>query len=1060
MPLLEIPVPNLLGGTSQQPPAQRAPGQVSACDNAALHVVNGLGKRQGSRHIAKLVDGLESARLVHFVDRDPAERYVMLVGERRLRVFSAADGTEYPVKVNGTATNAGRGLAGSGTPLNYLDPRTPGGVVDQDEDFVIGAGDWQTTVANSVTSYVTGRGPFNFGRRQSLTSVTADTVAEVGNGAAASVSDIWQDFGELSRAQVFSVYAKKSPNFACNDFELTIIDTGGVDEAYGARFDIDSNGVITVGAIVGPTGTFPPSADWSSYQHATVEDVGNGWYRCSVFLAYDQIDLLSDALLGIVGEPARVQVRFHTNAASPADKRILLFGGRLHHLEARVAATPDYVYPQPDLFRALTIADTTLFLNTEVTAAMDDVEGLSVDPARGFIVITRAIGSTTTAPRWTATIRYLLAAVPTVKTFTFTTTLASPRTDEDVAEGLRALIDADADLVATRNGNVIRVVTQATGATEQIRAVEVEDSQGNTMMVGIGSGVVNSEFFQVFTRRFTDLPLTMDSDMIIGITGDPERSADDYYVRFEGNATGSLVGGYWVESTRAGYHQDAGILTTLDAATMPQQVRRLQDDATGTITGVPNSIYFDVSPITWDQRLVGDERSNPEPSFVGAKIKDLFLYRGRLGFLADDNVVLSEAGEVFNFWRTTVLELVDTDPIDLSSGARESTTFRNAAATADSLLVFSDRRQFQVLGDPTLTPSSAQLAPVRSFESLLQCRPEDTGRGVAFARSDNAFSGLMEAALLRDDVQFRFDDLTVQAPRYIPGKALSLSHSSLVGLLIARSDANLADLYVHQSFHDDQENRLQSAVHRWRFDADCQVQGAGFFEAELLLVSERAQGWFLETLNTNTEILEESSGLPITLLDRRVDQGQVLLTYSGGPDETEITLPYEISETATMRVVDASTGLIVPIIDQGADSVTVLGDVTESDLFVGEVYEMAVTLSEPVIQDQSPRGGIVPRMGRPIHVNRLYLYLAETAFLQVEVAPDLRTPTTEEFTAAGLGTGLMLQGELTTFTGDAEFAMIGLSSELDVTLRNATPFPSYVQSARWEVVHRQRSGIA
>lgn len=1046
MPLVEVPIPNLLGGVSMQPPANRQPGQLERCDNALLHVVNGLGKRKGTRHLAQLIAGDESVRQVHFIDRGEGDRYVALIGERRLRVFSAESGIEFPVKVNGTSTDIGRGAEGTGTPVAYLDPRTPQGIVDQDEDFVIGAGDWLSAAANSVTSYVTGRGPFQFGRRQSTSSVTADTVAEVGNGAAASVSDIYQDFGEFGRLNALSVYVKKSSS-AISDIELSFIDNTAV-ATVSCVFSIDGAGVVTAGAVTG---------DLLETATAAVESAGNGWYRCSLRAAANLADFpIPNTILP--GSTRRIRIRFHTTGATPANKRALLFGVRCHDLSSFSEPLPSYVYARPDLFRALTIADSTLVLNTEKTVAMAATTGTSVNPARGFVFVRQPDGMLTGTPcQYHVTIRYLLAGVLTTKTFDFVGGAALQRTDLDIAEGLRALIDADADLVATRVGSVIRIVTAATGGADQVRAVEVKDSRGDTLMTGIGSGTANGQFFQIIINKFTDLPRIMDDDIIVAVTGDPERDKDDYYVRFVGNDTGNLVGGHWEESYRAGYNLDAGILTTLDATTMPYELSRLQDDATGTVTGVPNSIYFDVSPIDWDERLVGDELSNPEPSFVGERIQDLFFHRGRLGFLAADNVILSEAGEIFNFWRSTVLDLVDTDPIDVNAGSRDVTTFVNAVGTGDGLLVSSDRSQFQLLGDPTLTPASAQLVLVRSFELLGQARPADAGRGAIFAQYDGQFSNLLEFALLRDDSTYRVDELTVAAPRYLPGRAAQIEHSTLTGLTAVRLDDDASVLHVHQTFYDDAENRLQSAPHRWTFAPGTSIRGMGFIEAELLLVVERDDGWYLESMLTNSETLE--GGRHIVHLDRRADQDQLTVAYDGGTDTTTITAPWDLNAAATIQVVDAESGLLVPITGQGDDYVEVHGDLSGTDLYLGEQYTMDIGLSEPVLQAQSARGGIVALTGRPLDVHRLYLYVATTAFLRVVVEPDLRSSSAEEFSAAGLGTGLLLEGELNVFTGDADFAIIAQSTEADVSVENDTPFPSFIQSGRWEILSQQRTRL-
>jgi hypothetical protein len=1026
MALIEVPIPNLLGGVSQQPPANRQPGQVEACDNALLHVVNGAGKRKGSRHIAKLVDGLESVLTTHIINRDEFERYVVLLGERRARVFSALDGTEFPVFVNGTTTHAGRGETGSGAPINYLDPRTPDGVVDQDEDFVIGAGDWLTVAANSVTTYLAGRGPFRFGRRQSTSAVTADTVAEVGNDAAASVSDIYQTFGTFARRNLASVFIKKSSS-AINDVELVLSDATFARFA-GARFDISPSGVVTVGALVTTDG---------SNVTAEVETFPDGWYRASVRVSAS-VGLPPPGALGVT-EARRIRLRFHTNAATPANKRALLFGARLYDNVLSSQPVPDYVVDRSDLVRAVTVADTTFLLNTETTVApVGGSSGSGLGGGTRAVVFVKA-GGQTDVP-YTLVLRK--AGGPD-RTYTYTPATLANASTENIAAQLVILINAAGFFSAVSNVGSSFLIQNGTEALADIVA---HDGRGDTLLIAfLSSGG------QV--ARFTDLPLVLASGtqpiaQVVGTTADTE---DDFYVQFVLNNAGSTTDGHWEETTAP------AIPNTLDAASLPQALSRRQDDAAGTVTGVPNAVYFDVSPIAWDQRLVGSVASNPDPSFVGHKVRDVFLYRGRLGLLSEDNVILSEAGEVFNFFRTTVLDLPDTDPIDIDSGTRDVVLFRNAAATADSLLLFSDRHQFQLLGDPTLTPASAQLAPVRAFENLVQAHPVDTGRGVVFARFDQTFSGLMEANLLQDDLTFRFDDLSVQAPRFIVGAARELAHSSLMGLTVACAGQGQV-LYVHQSFRDDQENRLQSALHRWVFDDDTQVRGVGFLDTELRLIVERGEGWFLETVQTDTETTE--NGRPITYLDRRLDAGSVVRVYDGPTDTTTLTLPYDISPTADMRVVDAATGLMIPITGQGTDTLEVHGDVSASSLFIGEAYAMAITLSQPVIQAASPRGGLIPRTGRPLSVNRLYVYVSDTAFLECQVAESLRDTSSEEFSAAGLGTGLLLEGELTLVTGDADFSIIGLSTEFSATLRNETPFPSFIQSGRWEVLNHQRSVLS
>jgi len=1042
MPLIEVAIPHLLGGVSQQPPAGRQPGQVEAVDNALLHPVNGLTKRPGTRHLARLLPGLESVRLAHWINRDPVERYLVLAGERRVRVFSAEDGTEFQVKVNGTSTNAGRGRIGTGTPINYLDPRTSGGVVDQDEDFVIGAGDWLSVAGNSVTSYVAGRGPFNFGRRESLVTVNADTVAEVGNGAAATVSDIYQDFGTFAKLTALSVYAKKSSS-AISDFELTLVTTA--PETYGARFAVGADGVITLAAFRVPDGfggTVDSTVPGNVYA-ATVESVGHGWYRCTIYFS----DTFSGTVLPIVGTTRRLKIRFHTTGANPENKRLLLFGCRCHDIRGAIIPSlgpitltdtvPAYVHDRPDLFRALTIADSTYLLNTEQTVGA--TSGTSPAGPGGGITGGVFVKEATPNTIYKLTLR---ATDGTSTPYSFTTAAGGTDDTVDTVTGLVAAINAGGGLYTA--GSNIGSTFLITNGTKTLGSIAATDGQGDEQMIAFRTNGGR-------VTRFTDLPLQFgNNSTLVKIVGQDNSPTNDFYAKFVLTNPFAFEDGFWEETLAP------GIPFLLSAATLPQVLTRRQDNAAGTITGIPNAIYFDVSAVDWDDRLVGDTTTNPDPGFVGAKINDLFLFRGRLGFLSGDKLILSEAGEILNFWRTTVRDLPDTDPIELTS-LTQADKLLTAVATADDLIVSSDRRQFQLIAEPALTPSTAQLTPLRAFDFLASVRPADTSRGVVFARTDSGNTGLVETSRKGDDITPKFEELTLQAPRYIAGAARELVHSSLTGLTAIRAD-DPTIIYLHQTLLDEREERLQSALHRWTLHADALVRGLAFFDEVLRLVVERAEGWFLEEQPTGTELFE-ASGLPITSLDRRLDQDQLTRAYAGGPDETTLTLPYTIPAGVTMQVVDATSGLLVPIVSQTATTIVVSGDMTAVPLFGGERFDLAVTLSQPVVRDSLQSGSLLPRLSHPVNVHRLTLYLADTAILRVEIARSLRTATSEEFSAAGLGTGLLGMGQLNTFTGPAAFGVIALSTELSCTLKNITPFPSRVQAGRWEVLQHQRAPV-
>ena len=98
----------------------------------------------------------------------------------------------------------------------------------------------------------------------------------------------------------------------------------------------------------------------------------------------------------------------------------------------------------------------------------------------------------------------------------------------------------------------------------------------------------------------------------------------------------------------------------------------------------------------WGERTVGDLNSAPSPSFIGSKINNVFFFRNRLGFLANDNVVLSRVSEFFNFFPETVLSIIDSDPIDVAASHTKVAILKNAINMGEKLILFSDQTQFNL----------------------------------------------------------------------------------------------------------------------------------------------------------------------------------------------------------------------------------------------------------------------------------------------------------------------------------------------------------------------------
>lgn len=96
MGLVNGSFPSLSNGISQQPDSMRLPTQGISQVNGMSSLMDGLGKRPPTTHLAKLSNANGTDFYTHFIDRDSTEKYIVLIYKDHIQV-SGIDGTVYPV---------------------------------------------------------------------------------------------------------------------------------------------------------------------------------------------------------------------------------------------------------------------------------------------------------------------------------------------------------------------------------------------------------------------------------------------------------------------------------------------------------------------------------------------------------------------------------------------------------------------------------------------------------------------------------------------------------------------------------------------------------------------------------------------------------------------------------------------------------------------------------------------------------------------------------------------------------------------------------------------------
>lgn len=593
-------------------------------------------------------------------------------------------------------------------------------------------------------------------------------------------------------------------------------------------------------------------------------------------------------------------------------------------------------------------------------------------------------------------------------------------------------------------------------------------------------------------ERFEDLPPTAPHGYMIKVVGIPESSYDDYWVKFEAE-DGDFSRGVWVETVAP------GLKYKLDPTTMPILV--IRTDAGGFVvkaadgtaaTGVPNATSY-----LWSDRLVGDEDTNPTPSFVGStyystgpKINGLVYFQGRLGAISGENIIFSETGQFFNFFRTTVLDLLDTDSIDIASSSSKSGVIHAAIPFNRDLILWTPTNQSVLRTGEIFTPKSVSITPAADYENQSNlCRPVPSANSIFFTYNNGGYVGIRELvpqpAL---DGSYLANDLTTNVSRYIagsPGSLAASTHDNIVAVIANRK------LYLYRYLAINNE-RAQSAWVECDFSdsskifVDLDAHGSataepiwvGFVESDMYvaLSVRRKTGLIPPLANSYIPVLVKirmGSGLndaPINDWMTHLDFRTRLTggTYvGGGTNQTTFTLPYPIDYAAGISKVVNDEGNSIPIVSgtpavliEGANTgggntkgtVVLSGDYSAEDLWFGAPYEMKYTFSTQYLK----RGQNMPALlGGRYQIHNIILQFAETGYFKVVTeTPD---GAAYEYEFAGDILGSSLVGEAFLKTGQFRVPIFSKNDNITISIISTSFLPCKILSGEIEAEYTTRS---
>ncbi len=525
-------------------------------------------------------------------------------------------------------------------------------------------------------------------------------------------------------------------------------------------------------------------------------------------------------------------------------------------------------------------------------------------------------------------------------------------TPQDASAG-----DADAPTIVS---NLVTNINAAGGAAASCVATAVGPGIHITLVTSIKvAGGPQENAITAFTDKISDiskLPVQCVDGFKVKIINSESILADDMWVQFSTSGTATSGPGAWAESN------EPGLSYKLDPLTMPHQLVRQADGS------------FKYDPITWEARDVGDELTNPTPSFVGNKIRNMFFFRNRFGFLSGGTIIMSKAASFYDFWAASAQVAAADDPIDISASSTKPVFLNYVRTVSAGLCIFSDTEQFLLSTDSDiLSPSTAKINTLSAYECDTNLEAINLGTSIAFISKTPLYARLFELANISTTEPPSQFNTTGIVPELVPSTVDNIAGSPGMSM-ISLGNTGTSTLYQYR-FYQTSERRAASTWYKWDLTGTLVDQ---FFDTSTFyaVVSDGTN------VSVNSIDLRQASDegfltLPTgektdVCMDMFDTNPYRIYPSTGTLDVTRVYLPFTHHAGKTLAVValggyiggtlgatEASVGAILyPTVAGSSPNqyVDIAGDYRGKNLIIGYIYTMTVELPKLYYNQKSQEG--------------------------------------------------------------------------------------------------------
>lgn len=292
----------------------------------------------------------------------------------------------------------------------------------------------------------------------------------------------------------------------------------------------------------------------------------------------------------------------------------------------------------------------------------------------------------------------------------------------------------------------------------------------------------------------------------------------------------------------------------------------------------------------------GDSDSNPPPEFFNSNITNVAVFQDRLIVSkANGYVATSRPGDYLNFFRQSVLTVVDNDPVSFAIIGGESDTVRHSLMYDRNLVLIGDKKQYLISGKQKLAPGSASATVMSSIPGTTGSAPVLVEDRLFYTKGHNGYGSLhwfKPGQIAESPVT---EEATENVDTYIAGVPMDIAAVLTPDVVLVRApNVHAASSKLYVLHYGVVGQGRMNAMHRWEFDAATgPLVGMAHVGGKVFLVSFRQSGADIDAVLDTLDLQPGITGLPYLDSMSTADNGQPLKArptdYVGGDDDA--TLP-------------------------------------------------------------------------------------------------------------------------------------------------------------------------